>query len=279
MPLSEVRIRIDKVDKQMKELFIERMGLSEQVVLVKAETNDKIYKPEREVSMIAARSEDVDPLIQKQYQAFFGKIIEVSKEYQYRRMLQLTDCLDITWTDNFEPKKVASLKSELYVCDMFSKDEVVTVNSLEELMTLIETGVVDAGVGIIETIDSHVYGELCKMISKYNLYINRTVLIPDGEVIRKVAIFSKHLVVKPENNYLKIKITCDYESGSLSRVLSVIADKKMRISKIHSIPEDIAPNGYTFYIEIEINLLDEEAQAMVFQLESETRSFQIIGSY
>ena len=52
MELSEVREQIDRVDREMRRLFLERMSLSEQVVRIKAETGDEIYKPDREKAII-----------------------------------------------------------------------------------------------------------------------------------------------------------------------------------------------------------------------------------
>lgn len=87
MPLSKVRVEIDALDKKIKELFCQRMQLSERVAQVKIATNDKVYKPDREVSMIAAQSADVDPSIRMEYRAVVKRIIEVSRKYQYGRIL------------------------------------------------------------------------------------------------------------------------------------------------------------------------------------------------
>ena len=48
MTLADVRKNIDRVDKEIKKLFRERMELADQVAQVKAETEDDIYKPDRE---------------------------------------------------------------------------------------------------------------------------------------------------------------------------------------------------------------------------------------
>ena len=42
MTLEEIRPQIDMVDKEIRELFIRRMHLAEQVAKVKAETEDTI---------------------------------------------------------------------------------------------------------------------------------------------------------------------------------------------------------------------------------------------
>lgn len=53
MTLADVRKNIDRVDKEIKQLFKERMVLADNVAQVKAETEDDIYKPDREETIIS----------------------------------------------------------------------------------------------------------------------------------------------------------------------------------------------------------------------------------
>ena len=87
MTLEEVRKNIDRVDGQIRELFIERMGLAEQVARIKAQTEDSIYKPEREAVILEKQSKNMDPHLVKEYKALIKRIMEVSRKYQYGRTL------------------------------------------------------------------------------------------------------------------------------------------------------------------------------------------------
>lgn len=89
MTLEEVRKQIDVVDKQIKSLFKERMMLADQVARVKAESEDAIYKPDREEAIITKLTGDVDDSIKKEYTALIKRIMEVSRKYQYGRTLEL----------------------------------------------------------------------------------------------------------------------------------------------------------------------------------------------
>ena len=60
MTLADVRKNIDRVDKEIKQLFKERMVLADNVAQVKAETEDDIYKPDREEAIISNLTGDVD---------------------------------------------------------------------------------------------------------------------------------------------------------------------------------------------------------------------------
>lgn len=80
MTLEEVRKQIDMVDKQIKSLFKERMMLADQVARVKTESEDAIYKPDREEAIITKLTGDVDDSIKKEYTALIKPILHVDDE-------------------------------------------------------------------------------------------------------------------------------------------------------------------------------------------------------
>ena len=152
MTLADVRKNIDRVDKEIKKLFRERMELADQVAQVKAETEDDIYKPDREEIIISNLTGDVDN-IKMEYTALIKRIMEISRKYQYGRTLELRNCLNVNYDVN-EPDidAVAMIKPELYICQGCSRDKVVAVDSYDEVYELIKSGRVDAGMGILEDI-------------------------------------------------------------------------------------------------------------------------------
>ena len=153
MTLSDVRKNIDRVDKEIKQLFKERMMLADNVARVKAETDDDIYKPDREETIIANLTGDVDDDIKMEYTALIKRIMEISRKYQYGRTLELRNCLNVDYEEN-EPEidAVAMIKPELYICQGCSRDKVVAVDSYDDVYELIKSGKVDAGMGILEDI-------------------------------------------------------------------------------------------------------------------------------
>ena len=280
MTLDDVRVNIDRVDKQIKELFQERMELADQVACVKAQTGDNIFKPDREVKIISNLTEDIEPGIKREYVALLKRIMEVSRKYQYGRTLEMRDCLDIDWSSEYkEITKVAMLKSELYLCNMISKDTVDTVDSFTKVGELIENGQADAGIGVLEDISVGVSDEIHRFLVDNKLYINKCEVLKDSEIRKKVVLFSDELVVKPEHNRLKIMFTCNNKSGALASILSMISDYDVNLTEIHSKPNQKDDWNYEFYVEIEANLLNKEIQALAFQLKNETEYFQILGSY
>lgn len=280
MTLEEVRGNIDRVDKEIKKLFQERMELADNVAQVKAETGDDIFKPEREVAIIDKLTRDVGNDIKKEYIALIKRIMEISRKYQYGRTLELRDCLGIQYvTAQKEPCTVAMIKPELYICDMVSKDKVMTVDSFDEVGDLIEQDKVDAGIGILEDVSVQAADEIHSMLVRKKLYINQCRIVNDSKVRRKVVLFTKQLIAMPEHNRMKVMFVCQNKSGALASILSMISDYNVNLTEIHSKPNREAEWNYEFYVELSGNFLEKEMQALIFQLMNETQYFQILGSY
>lgn len=280
MTLAEVRENIDRVDKQIKTLFQERMILADNVARVKAETEDDIYKPDREELIINNLTGDIDDSIKMEYTALIKRIMEISRKYQYGRTLELRDCLNLNMTSD-EPRveKLAMIKSEVYICSDYSRDRVLAVDNFRQAAQMVEDKTVDAGMGILEDISYGVSDGMHEALTDSGLYIYRCNVVQDGDHKKKVAAFSKQLVVRPEHNRIKIMFVCRNKSGSLGSVLSMISDYGVNLTEIHSVPDRKSVWNYRFYLEFTANLLQKDIQALVFQLKNETEVFQILGSY
>jgi chorismate mutase/prephenate dehydratase len=256
------------------------MVLADNVARIKAETEDDIYKPDREEIIISNLTGDVDDNIKMEYTALIKRIMEISRKYQYGRTLELRNCLDIDYTES-EPeiKAVAMIKPELYICQGCSRDQVVAVDSYEEVYKLIENGQVDAGMGILEDISYGVSDALHELLTGNSLYIYRCNVVKDCGHNRKVVTFAKKLVVEENHNRIKVMFKCKNRSGSLSSVLSMISDYGVNLTEIHSAPDRKAQWNYRFYVELGANLLQDDIRALIFQLMNETEEFTILGSY
>lgn len=281
MTLEEVRQNIDRVDGQIRELFVERMGLADQVAQIKAQTEDAIYKPEREAVILKKQSEQMEPHLVKEYRALIKRIMEISRKYQYGRTLELRDCFPFTFIrEDVRPDTVAMLSEEVYICEDYSRQQIHTAEDYDEIAQMIASGEVRAGIGIMETTGGRESDELDSVLAEQNLYINRCKLVEDRHEKKKVVEFSSDLAVTEKHNRLKISFICPHISGMLGSILSMISDYDVNLTEIHSIPcRDKAKDSYRFYAELAVNLLDKEAQALVYQLSCETQDLKLLGSY
>ena len=112
MTLEEIRTKLDEVDKTLKESFTMRMKCSEQIAVIKADSNDSIYKPDREALIISRNSADVEEPIRKEYREFLKTIIGLSRKYQYEKINEiknsqhLNDIINKLFTHDTSNKKV-----------------------------------------------------------------------------------------------------------------------------------------------------------------------------
>ncbi len=279
--LADIRVDIDSVDRQIRELFIKRMQLSKQVAEVKAQTADTIYKPDRETAIIEKQSKDMDSDTVMEYKALIKRIMEVSRKYQYGITLQLRDCFPFSFeTELSAPEHIVMLRSELFACDFASKDTVDTVESYEAICDSLKSGRADAGVGVIEHIGRGVSDPLNTLLLGHSFFINDCHVTRYSDGKRKVVLFSDKLVVRPEHNRLKLVFVAPNRSGALSSILSMISDYGVNLTEIHSIPYHEGENwNYRFFVELNTNLLDTKAQALIYQLSQETLQLQLLGSY
>lgn len=86
MNLIEARHEIDKIDHELKELFKKRMAVSKEIAMIKAETGDSIYKPDREKEVIQKLTADISPDLREEYTVFIKKIMEISRDYQLKKI-------------------------------------------------------------------------------------------------------------------------------------------------------------------------------------------------
>lgn len=281
MTLEEVRKNIDRVDGQIRELFVERMGLVEQVARIKAETEDAIYKPEREAVILEKQSKGMDPHLVKEYKALVKRVMEVSRKYQYGRTLELRNCFPFAYeTEEINPSVVAMCAEEVYIGTAYPRENIRVAGSYKEISTMLENGSADAGAGIIEEVGRGVSDELNGMLVAHHMYINRCCIAEDRGEKKKVVEFSRHLVVTEKHNRLKLVFICPNRSGMLGSVLSMISDYGVNVTEIHSMPYKNGEDwNYRFFVEMGINLLETEAKALLFQLSEETQKMQILGSY
>ncbi len=86
MTLEEARQDIDKIDNGLRELFLKRMKVSEAIAEIKAASGDEIYKPDREKIVIDRLTADVDEDVKDEYTQFVKKIMEISRNYQFKKI-------------------------------------------------------------------------------------------------------------------------------------------------------------------------------------------------
>ena len=85
--LSDLRVEIQKTDKEMAALFEKRMRLAEGIIQNKKEKGLPILDPEREKQLLQANLNYIqDPVLKEYYVLFQRNLMDLSKSYQSRLM-------------------------------------------------------------------------------------------------------------------------------------------------------------------------------------------------
>lgn len=266
MDLAEVRKNIDRVDRQIRDLFIQRMELANQVAEIKAGNGDEIYKPDREQAVIQNQMEGMDPRWTKQYTALLKKIMGVSREYQYERTLELLDGFPLAWS---------SQKKEIHHLAIAQKEE-----EYVQVAEAICAGKADAGQVLLKENDVSGNDVLYDLLLENNLFITECRVQGENDREQEIVTFSDRLEVLPEHDHFRMMFMVSDQCGSLSGILSVIADYGAGITKICPRPVRKGHTGqYQFFVEIRSCLDTKEGRALLYQIMKETKAFQILGSY
>lgn len=80
--LAELRQQIDQVDNQLRELFLERMNLVQQVAIFKKEQKIPILHPDREEEILARLGAGLGPGQKQDVEELFKLLFEISRRQQ-----------------------------------------------------------------------------------------------------------------------------------------------------------------------------------------------------
>ena len=178
MTLHELRKKIDEIDLNIKELFLRRMDIAEEIARTKFHTGDKILKPEREEELIQKLSGDMEEDFRHAYASLLKKQMEVSRCRQYRKMLELGAAFRLEFRE--EPPEADSVcfqgipgsYSEMAVRNIFPGADTYPVDTFEEVFQSISGGKRRAGVLPLENTTAGDVYEVYDLLLKYDLYIN-----------------------------------------------------------------------------------------------------------
>lgn len=178
MTLDELRTKIDEIDLQIKDLFLERMKTAEAIAESKSKTGDKILKPEREEEVIRNLTRDMSEEMKLSYASFLKKVMEVSRTFQYRKLLAMGADFKVDFHEEEQDVEKACYQglpgsySEMATGNLFPDAESSPVNTFEDVFLYISGGKAQAGVVPLENTTAGGVYEVYDLLLKHELYIN-----------------------------------------------------------------------------------------------------------
>lgn len=183
MTLNELRMRIDQIDLEIKKLFLQRMEAAEEIAESKNRTGDKILKPEREDEIIQRLAGDMEGEIKLAYSSFLKKVIEVSRTFQYRKMLELGAEFRLDYQEEEPPAERVCYQglpgsySEMAAAGIFPDAGRTPVDTFEDVFLSIRDGKAQAGVVPLENTTAGSVYEVYDLLLKHDLYINHSDIV------------------------------------------------------------------------------------------------------
>ena len=179
--LPAIRKDINSVDAAIRELFLLRMSLALEVAQTKAQSDDKIYKPDREAEIIEKRSAGMEDEVRLKYVSLLQSMIRASREYQYSEILRLNPekfpfhpASEMLRPKTVFYQGVPGAYQELAARALFPECEPVNVPTWEEVFQSVRDGKADVGVVPVENTTAGTVSAVYDLLLDYDLSINRS---------------------------------------------------------------------------------------------------------
>lgn len=162
--LEESRIKIDKIDKQMRELFEERMEAVKGVAEYKKENALPIFDEKREASVIERNALSLgNKQIRNEYVFFMQSLMKASKLYQRK----------LVYGGNIGYQGTLGSFGYIAATELFEGAEIKAYRKFGDVLDAIENSEIDGGVLPIENSINGEVGEVMDELFKHEgLYIN-----------------------------------------------------------------------------------------------------------
>jgi len=175
--LTEIREKIDGIDKQIIPLFLERMEASLKAGEVKGQNNMSILDEEREQQVVDQVMDMADESLRGETALLMRTIIALSREYQNRLLMHREAPLlppaqpPATGHITCTYQGVPGAWSEQALIKLFPDAERQAVEFFEDVFLAVKEKRVDYGVVAIENSTTGAIGETYDLLRKYGCFI------------------------------------------------------------------------------------------------------------
>lgn len=186
MDLGEIRKKIDAIDDQMLDLFLERMNLATDVAKYKAANNMVVFQKDREKFIIDNVKQNSPEELRKSAAFLFMNIMDISKVSQINA---ITSDYDIKFTDKRKERPAVAAQgiegaySHAAALKLFSNGSISFYASFQEVFNAVENGDVDYGIIPIENSTAGEVTVNMELLERHNVYICATTTVECAHVL------------------------------------------------------------------------------------------------
>jgi len=289
MELSELRIKIDSVDKEMVRLFEERMNIASEIAEYKKENNLPTLDAKREREKLNAVSELASDEMSDYVRTLYSLMFELSRSHQDKLLGKQSELYNdimsaIDNTDRMFPKSAIIAcqgKEGAYsqiACDKLFKDpKIMYYANFENVFTAIEKGMCRYGILPIENSTAGSVNKVYDLMIKHNFHIVRSTrikidhsllakpgtklsdikeIISQEQAIAQCAGFLKNLDVKVtycENTAVAAELVANSDRNDIAALSSRFCAELYGLESLAESVQD-AGNNHTRFICIAKNL-------------------------
>lgn len=183
--LNKLREDIDKIDRELVELFCRRMETASGIAEYKRESGMAVYDPIREREKLAAVANMAEDGMDSYIKQIYSLLFEVSRDYQSKLLGRSTDLYNkindaIANTPNLFPQspRVACQGTEgaysmTAAEKLFKTPQIEYVKTFADVVRAVETGYVKYGVLPIENSTAGEVSAVLKLLESHDVYIVR----------------------------------------------------------------------------------------------------------
>lgn len=244
--LVDLRNKIDSIDDKILDLFLERMGLSLEVVKAKNQTGKQVTDTKREDDILYRLASKTPDELKIYLKELYTTMFSVSKAYQYtmtdkgsntiNKLNELFTEKEFPISSNVACQGVEGANSGVAAKKCFPICNINYFKNFEGVFSAVEKGLCEFGVLPIENSTAGSVLEVYDLMNKYNFYIVRSIRVKinhclavskeaDRNSIKKVISHSQAL--KQCSSYIKNLGVCSEameNTGVAAKLVSESSD-------------------------------------------------------
>lgn len=281
--LSEIRVDIDSIDRQIVDLFEKRMELTTQVAEYKISVGKAVFDKERELSKLTA----VADLAHSEFNScgareLFEHIMSVSRKRQYQLLAEQGKAVSTGFKEvkdlNFS--RGASAFTDFPAAHAFLPEgcRLVWCADWRKACEMLKCGDVNFAFLPAQDPKSGQVSASYNLLAEYGYYILEEYRVGSKEKDRYLLI-SKDQVFLSGADKTSICFEAPDVCGSLYHLISHLTYNNLNMNRIESIVISETPLNYRFFIDLSGNLGDSAVRNAILGLSDEAENFRILGNY
>lgn len=180
MNLEQLRIEIDKIDKNILDAFEKRMELCQQVALYKIENDLPVFQEGREKHIIEKVRSNSPEYLKDSSAVLFTEIMDISKllqqnELYHNKQLFHAKPLNILTKNIVGCQGRAGSNSEAAARKLFKENKIIFYNDFEDVFSAVEQGKIDFGIIPVYNSTAGSVTQSYDLMRKHNVFIAKTI--------------------------------------------------------------------------------------------------------